>query len=62
MCSKGLILADYGPAWKDHRRFALTTLKHFGMGTPAMEDRILGELSYAISMLEKSVGMNYCWF
>ncbi|XP_041940325.1 cytochrome P450 2F2-like [Alosa sapidissima] len=53
---KGLILLDYGPVWKEHRRFALMTLRNFGMGKQSMEDKILEELSYVISKLEKSVG------
>ncbi|XP_062375522.1 cytochrome P450 2F2-like [Sardina pilchardus] len=53
---KGLILLDYGHIWKEHRRFALMTLRNFGMGKQSMEDKILGELSYVISKLEKSVG------
>lgn len=56
-CSKGFILADYGPVWKEHRRFALMTLKNFGMGKESMEERILQELTYVISKLEACVGM-----
>ncbi|KAL7862584.1 hypothetical protein SRHO_G00115680 [Serrasalmus rhombeus] len=53
---KGVIMADYGPGWKEHRRFALITLKNFGMGKQSMEDRILGETKHIVSHLEKSVG------
>ncbi|XP_051238654.1 cytochrome P450 2J6 [Dicentrarchus labrax] len=52
----GVVLADYGPRWKDHRRFALMTLRNFGMGKNSMEDRIHGELKYTIDTLEKSIG------
>ncbi|KAL2087431.1 hypothetical protein ACEWY4_016259 [Coilia grayii] len=53
---KGVILADYGPGWREHRRFALMTLKNFGLGKESMEERILGEVSYVIAKLETFVG------
>ncbi|XP_059190460.1 cytochrome P450 2F2-like [Centropristis striata] len=56
---KGLILADYGSSWRDHRRFALMTLRNFGLGKNSMEDRIHGELEYVIDKLDKSVGKSF---
>ncbi|XP_036399231.1 cytochrome P450 2F2-like [Megalops cyprinoides] len=53
---KGVIMADYGPSWREHRRFALMTLRNFGLGKQSMEQRILGEISYVSSHLEKSNG------
>ncbi|XP_048829583.1 cytochrome P450 2D3-like isoform X4 [Brienomyrus brachyistius] len=53
---KGVILADYGPSWREHRRFALMTLRNFGLGKKSMEDRILDEISYVITCLDRSVG------
>ncbi|XP_072520417.1 cytochrome P450 2D3-like [Salminus brasiliensis] len=53
---KGVIFADYGPGWKEHRRFALTTLRNFGMGKQSMEDRILGETEHLVAHLEKRAG------
>ncbi|XP_038857444.1 cytochrome P450 2F2-like [Salvelinus namaycush] len=53
---KGVILVDYGSSWKEHRRFALMTLKNFGLGKQSMEERILGEISHIIAPLAKSVG------
>ncbi|KAA8590516.1 hypothetical protein FQN60_014450 [Etheostoma spectabile] len=53
---KGVILAQYGSSWRDHRRFALTTLRNFGMGKNSMEERIHGEIDYTIDTLEKSIG------
>ncbi|XP_030587496.1 cytochrome P450 2B4-like [Archocentrus centrarchus] len=53
--TKGVILADYGSTWKEHRRFALMTLRNFGLGKNSMEDRIHGEIKHIISTLEKSI-------
>uniref|UniRef100_A0A3B3ZSV7 Uncharacterized protein n=1 Tax=Periophthalmus magnuspinnatus TaxID=409849 RepID=A0A3B3ZSV7_9GOBI len=53
---KGVILADYGTKWKEHRRFALTTMRNFGLGKQSMEQRILGELQHTINKLEKNTG------
>uniref|UniRef100_A0A4W4EQX7 Cytochrome P450, family 2, subfamily X, polypeptide 9 n=1 Tax=Electrophorus electricus TaxID=8005 RepID=A0A4W4EQX7_ELEEL len=52
----GIILADYGPSWKEHRRFALMTLRNFGLGKQSMEKRILGEIEHIVAHLEKSGG------
>ncbi|XP_015242723.1 PREDICTED: cytochrome P450 2F2-like [Cyprinodon variegatus] len=53
---KGVILADYGSSWREHRRFALMTLRNFGLGKKSMEDRITAEIQYTIKTLESSIG------
>ncbi|XP_029008899.1 cytochrome P450 2J6-like [Betta splendens] len=53
---KGLVLADYGPFWKEHRRFALMTLRNFGLGKNTMEDRIHGEIQHIIKTLDNNIG------
>ncbi|XP_022609773.1 cytochrome P450 2F2-like isoform X3 [Seriola dumerili] len=56
LTQNGMVLADYGPSWKEHRRFALMTLRNFGLGKQSMEQRILGEIQYTVETLEKSIG------
>ncbi|XP_071394511.1 cytochrome P450 2F2-like [Centroberyx affinis] len=53
---KGVIMADYGPSWREHRRFALMTLRNFGLGKQSMEERILGEVDHVAAVLQKSIG------
>ncbi|XP_056138635.1 cytochrome P450 2B4-like [Lampris incognitus] len=54
--NKGVILSDYGPGWREHRRFALKTLRNFGLGKLSMEERILSETQNCMKQLDESVG------
>ncbi|KAA0723646.1 Cytochrome P450 2J2 [Triplophysa tibetana] len=54
--NKGVIMANFGDSWQEHRRFALTTLRNFGLGKSSMEQRILEEVKYICSLLEESAG------
>ncbi|XP_029982357.1 cytochrome P450 2K1-like [Sphaeramia orbicularis] len=51
----GIVFAN-GESWKEMRRFAITTLKDFGMGKRVAEDKIIEECSYLIQMFEKHQG------
>uniref|UniRef100_A0A3P9L4X4 Cytochrome P450, family 2, subfamily X, polypeptide 9 n=1 Tax=Oryzias latipes TaxID=8090 RepID=A0A3P9L4X4_ORYLA len=53
---KGVILVDYGSVWRDHRRFALMTLRNFGLGKISMEERIREEIQFTISKQEENIG------
>ncbi|XP_045078241.1 vitamin D(3) 25-hydroxylase-like [Coregonus clupeaformis] len=53
---KGIVTANYGSSWRDHRRFALTTLRNFGLGKHSMEEHILEEVSHICTELESSAG------
>ncbi|XP_047428371.1 cytochrome P450 2K1-like [Mugil cephalus] len=51
----GILFAN-GESWKEMRRFALTTLRDFGMGKRMAEDKILEECGHLIQMFEKHEG------
>ncbi|XP_013879706.1 cytochrome P450 2J2 [Austrofundulus limnaeus] len=53
---KGVILVDYGPVWREHRRFSLMTLRNFGLGKKSMEKRIHEEIQFTVKSLEKIIG------
>ncbi|XP_062303960.1 cytochrome P450 2K1-like isoform X1 [Osmerus eperlanus] len=51
----GILFAN-GDSWKEMRRFALTTLRDFGMGKKMSEEKIIEECQYLIQEFEKHEG------
>ncbi|XP_073940700.1 cytochrome P450 2D17-like [Castor canadensis] len=41
--SKGVILVPYGPAWREQRRFSVSTLRNFGLGKKSLEQWVIEE-------------------
>ncbi|XP_063294183.1 cytochrome P450 2J6-like isoform X2 [Pelobates fuscus] len=56
---KGLVMAPYGRAWKEHRRFTLSTLRDFGVGKNSMEEKIANESVYLIQEFKKNQDILY---
>ncbi|NXI68005.1 CP2K6 protein, partial [Anseranas semipalmata] len=52
---KGVIFS-HGENWKVMRRFTLTTLRDFGMGKKAIEDRVVEEYGYLADVIESQKG------
>lgn len=52
----GILFAN-GELWKEMRRFALTTLRDFGMGKRMAEDKILEECHHLIQIFAEHKGM-----
>ncbi|XP_051737047.1 cytochrome P450 2B15 [Ctenopharyngodon idella] len=52
----GIIMVTFGHSWRQQRRFALHTLRNFGLGKKSVEDRVLEESRYLISEMLKEEG------
>ncbi|XP_055347858.1 cytochrome P450 2J6-like [Paramacrobiotus metropolitanus] len=50
------LLASEGELWQEHRRFAMSTLKHFGMGKTWLEDAIIAETDDLCKLFHKHQG------
>ncbi|KAL7859021.1 hypothetical protein SRHO_G00141680 [Serrasalmus rhombeus] len=52
----GIITANYGHSWRQQRRFALHTLRDFGLGKKTVEERVAEEAHYLIKEMLKQEG------
>ncbi|KAK3597329.1 hypothetical protein CHS0354_010966 [Potamilus streckersoni] len=53
ICQNKGIVCSTGDIWKKHRKFALITLRNFGMGKSILEKRIHTEVSVLLSSVNK---------
>ncbi|NXS18454.1 CP2DR protein, partial [Mystacornis crossleyi] len=55
----GVVLARYGHVWKEQRRFALSTLRNFGMGKKSLEERVIEEAGFLCSAVKSEEGKSF---
>ncbi|XP_051015320.1 cytochrome P450 2D26-like [Acomys russatus] len=44
--SAGVVLAPYGPEWREQRRFSVSTLRDFGLGRKSLEQWVTEEAGH----------------
>ncbi|XP_068938076.1 cytochrome P450 2D6 [Petaurus breviceps papuanus] len=54
--SQGVIIARYGEAWREQRRFSLTTLRNFGLGKQSLEQWVITEADFLCSSFASKEG------
>nr|AAI65796.1 Zgc:101673 protein [Danio rerio] len=52
----GIVMVTFNHSWRQQRRFALHTLRNFGLGRKSVESRVLEESQYLIAELLKKKG------
>lgn len=52
----GVILARYGNAWREQRRFSLSTLRNFGLGKKSLEQWVTEEASFLCATFADQAG------
>ncbi|KAL6088225.1 hypothetical protein STEG23_017671 [Scotinomys teguina] len=54
--SKGVVLAPYGPEWREQRRFSVSTMRDFGLGKKSLEQWVTEEAGHLCDALAKEAG------
>ncbi|XP_032774440.1 cytochrome P450 2D3 [Rattus rattus] len=54
--AKGVVLAPYGPEWREQRRFSVSTLRNFGVGKKSLEQWVTDEAGHLCDALTAEAG------
>ncbi|XP_040842968.1 cytochrome P450 2D17-like isoform X1 [Ochotona curzoniae] len=54
--SQGVIMAHYGPAWREQRRFSVSTLRNFGLGKKSLEQWVTEEAACLCAAFSEHAG------
>ncbi|XP_028645685.1 cytochrome P450 2D9-like [Grammomys surdaster] len=54
--SQGVVLASYGPEWREQRRFSLSTLRNFGLGKKSLEEWVTEEADHLCDAFTAQAG------
>ncbi|XP_075816228.1 cytochrome P450 2D20-like [Microtus pennsylvanicus] len=57
--AKGVVLAPYGPEWREQRRFALSTMRDFGLGKKSLEQWVTEEAGHLFDAFTKEAGQAF---
>lgn len=52
----GVIMAHYGPAWREQRRFSVSTLRNFGLGKKSLEQWVTEEAACLCAAFSDQAG------
>ncbi|KAI7794516.1 cytochrome P450, partial [Triplophysa rosa] len=55
----GIIMVTFGHSWRQQRRFALHTLRNFGLGKKSVEERVSEEGRYLVAEMLKEEGTTF---
>ncbi|XP_059103983.1 cytochrome P450 2D28-like [Peromyscus eremicus] len=54
--AKGVILAPYGPEWREQRKFSVSTMRNFGLGKKSLEQWVTEEAGHLCDALADQAG------
>ncbi|XP_049984165.1 cytochrome P450 2D10 [Alexandromys fortis] len=54
--SQGVVLASYGPEWREQRRFSVSTLRNFGLGKKSLEQWVTEEAGHLCDAFADQAG------
>ncbi|XP_029403952.1 cytochrome P450 2D10 isoform X3 [Mus pahari] len=55
--AKGVVLAPYGPEWREQRRFSVSTLRNFGLGKKSLEQWVTEEAGHLCNAFTAQAGL-----